>query len=162
MVLNKFIYLSFLRHDDAVNPIYLNSATSTLIFLLLAYVLCVVTYMGWRFKFITLKIESLTNSSLIKIMIYIEISRIFIVLASIFTANYLMSNIMFVVATMLGLILNIFIVPIYFSLGKILAGGKNELFVTLLLYLIFSSLVLFHFYMILTCQIFKDFILYDI
>lgn len=124
MVLNKFIYLSFLRHDDAVNPIYLNSATSTLIFLLLAYVLCVVTYMGWRFKFITLKIESITNSSLIKIMIYIEISRIFILLASIFTANYLMSNIMFVVATMLGLILNIFIVPIYFHLVKFLLEVK--------------------------------------
>ena len=141
IVLNKFIYLSFLRYEDAINPVYLNSATSTFLFLLLAYLLCVGIYVGWRFKLITLRVEAITNSSLIKIMLYIEIIRIFLLLISIITADYLASNILFVLATMLGLILNVFIVPIYFSLGKILAGGKNELFVTSLLYLTFSSLI---------------------
>ena len=145
IVLNKFIYLNFLRYEDAINPVYLNSATSTFLFLLLAYILCVSIYVGWRFKLITLKVEAITNSSLIKIMLYIEIIRIFTLLISIFIANYLASNILFVLATMLGLILNVFIVPIYFSLGKILAGGKNELFVTSLLYLIFSSLIFISF-----------------
>ena len=141
IVLNKFIYLNFLRYEDAINPVYLNSATSTFLFLLLAYLLCVGIYVGWRFKLITLRVEAITNSSLIKIMLYIEITRIFILLISIVTADYLASNILFILATILGLILNVFIVPIYFSLGKILAGGKNELFITALLYLTFSSLI---------------------
>ncbi|MFT4693897.1 MAG: hypothetical protein ACI8TE_000795 [Francisella sp.] len=141
IVLNKFIYLSFLLYEDTINPVYINSATSTFLFLILAYLLCVAIYVGWRFKFITLKIEAITNSSLIKTMLYIEIIRIFILIISVFTANYLISNILFILATILGLILNVFIVPIYFSLGKILAGGKNELFITSLLYLTFSSLV---------------------
>ena len=133
--------MGFLKYEEAINPVYLNSAISTFIFLILTYVLCTVIYVGWRFKLITLKVEAITNSSLIKAMLYIEFFRIFILLTAILTSSYLMSNILFVMATMLGLILNVFIVPIYFSLGKILAGGKNELFVTSLLYLIFSSLV---------------------
>ena len=141
IVLNKFIYLSFLRYENTINPVYINSTISTFLFLILAYLLCVSIYVGWRFKLITLRVEAITNSSLIKTMLYIEIIRILILLISIITPDYLTSNILLVFATILGLILNVFIVPIYFSLGKILAGGKNELFITSLLYLIFSSLI---------------------
>lgn len=98
-------------------------------------------YFGWRFKFITLRIESITNSHIIKTMLYIEAIRVFILMIAIFTNNILISNIILMIATILALVLNILIVPIYFSLGKILVGGKNEIITTTLLYLIFSSLI---------------------
>ncbi len=141
IIVNKLIYLSFLRYENDINPEYINSATSTFLLLIFQYLLCVGIYVGWRYKLITLKVEAITNSSLIKDMLYIEIIRVFILMISIFTSSYLMSNILFISSIILGLILNIFIVPIYFSLGKILAGGKNDLLVTSLLYLIFSSLI---------------------
>ncbi|AEE26461.1 hypothetical protein [Francisella hispaniensis] len=141
IVINKIFYLSFLRYENVVDPKYLNSAISTFLFLLAGYLLCIIVYFGWRFKLITLRIESITNSNIIKIMLYIEAIRVFILIIIIFTNNILVSNIMIMIATILALILNIFIVPIYFSLGKILAGGKNEIITTTLLYLIFSSLI---------------------
>lgn len=145
IVINKIFYLSFLRYEDVVDPIYLNSAISTFLFLLAEYLLCIIIYFGWRFKFITLRIESITNSHIIKTMLYIEAIRVFILITAIFTNNILISNIILIFATILSLVLNIFIVPIYFSLGKILAGGKNEIITTTLLYLIFSSLILVSF-----------------
>lgn len=74
-------------------------------------------------------------------MLYIETFRVFILMIAIFTNNTLFCNLALIVGTILSLVLNIFIVPIYFSLGKILAGGKNEVITTSLLYLIFSSLI---------------------
>lgn len=141
LIVNKFLFLSFLRYETGINPDYLNSPISTFLFLLLTYVLCLCIYVGWRFKIITLKVESITNSSLMKTMLYIEAIRVAILVISILTINELISNIMIIFATVLGLILNIFITPIYFSLGKILAGGKNEIFTTTLLFMIFSSLI---------------------
>ncbi|AHH46357.1 membrane protein [Francisella tularensis subsp. holarctica PHIT-FT049] len=141
IVINKIFYLSFLRYEDVVDPIYLNSAISTFLFLLAEYLLCIIIYFGWRFKFIALRIESITNSHIIKTMLYIEAIRVFILITAIFTNNILISNIILIFATILSLVLNIFIVPIYFSLGKILAGGKNEIITTTLIYLIFSSLI---------------------
>ncbi|MFV9972516.1 MAG: hypothetical protein AB8V06_06600 [Francisella endosymbiont of Hyalomma asiaticum] len=141
IVINKIFYLSFLRYEHVVNPKYLNSAISTFLFLLAGYLLCIIMYFGWRFKFITLRIESITNSHIIKTMLYIEAIRVFILMIAIFTNNILISNIILMTATILALVLNILIVPIYFSLGKILVGGKNEIITTTLLYLIFSSLI---------------------
>lgn len=141
IVINKIFYLSFLRYEHVVNPKYLNCAISTFLFLLAGYLLCIIMYFGWRFKFITLRIESITNSHIIKTMLYIEAIRVFILMIAIFTNNILISNIILMIATILALVLNILIVPIYFSLGKILVGGKNEIITTTLLYLIFSSLI---------------------
>ncbi|MFV9924819.1 MAG: hypothetical protein AB8U93_03890 [Francisella endosymbiont of Hyalomma scupense] len=141
IVINKIFYLSFLRYEHVVNPKYLNSAISTFLFLLAGYLLCIIMYFGWRFKFIILRIESITNSHIIKTMLYIEAIRVFILMIAIFTKNILISNIILMIATILALVLNILIVPIYFSLGKILVGGKNEIITTTLLYLIFSSLI---------------------
>jgi hypothetical protein len=74
-------------------------------------------------------------------MLYIELARVAMLVLAIFVNSAITSNILFIVATLLALILNIFIIPIYFSLGKILAGGRNETITTTLLYLIFSSLI---------------------
>ncbi|BCD90956.1 hypothetical protein fh0823_10950 [Francisella halioticida] len=103
--------------------------------------MCLLIYAGWRFNLITLKIESIINTRLIKTMLYIEIIRVFMIFIGIFAGDRLISNLMLVFATLLALVLNVLIVPIYFSLGKILAGGKNEVITTTLLYLIFSSLI---------------------
>ncbi|GMN88918.1 hypothetical protein [Francisella sciaenopsi] len=141
LAVNKIFYLSFLRYENVVNPKYLNSPLSTSLFLLAGYFICIIIYFGWRFKLITLRIESITKSHLIKTMLYIETFRVFILMIAIFTNNTLFCNLALIIATILALVLNIFIVPIYFSLGKILAGGKNEVITTSLLYLIFSSLI---------------------
>lgn len=141
IIINKVIYLTFLKYENALDVTYLNSAASTFLFLLAGYLIAIIVYLGWRFGLITLKIETLTNSKLIKTMLYIEFIRVFILIISILTVNKLASDIMFVFITILSLVLNVLIVPVYFSLGKILAGGKNETITTTLLYLIFSSLI---------------------
>ncbi|AJC49313.1 hypothetical protein IB642_06390 [Allofrancisella guangzhouensis] len=142
IVLNKIIYLTFLKYDhNSINPKYINSVISTFIFLMFNYILCIAVYIAWRFKIISLKIESIINSKLIKTMLYLEVTKVFILVLAVFIANNLVSNIIFMVSIILSIVLNIFIVPIYFSLGKILAGGKNETITTTLLYLIYSSLV---------------------
>ncbi|MDE5018649.1 hypothetical protein NAI67_10890, partial [Francisella tularensis subsp. holarctica] len=82
-----------------------------------------------------LRIESITNSHIIKTMMYIVAIRVFILITAIFTNNIIISNIILIFATILSLVLNIFIVPLYFSLGKILASGKNEIITTTLIYL---------------------------
>jgi hypothetical protein len=79
-------------------------------------------------------------------MLYIEIIRIFMIAIGIFAGDKLLSNLMLIIATLLALVLNVLIVPVYFSLGKILAGGKNEAVTTTLLYLIFSSLIFVSFF----------------
>lgn len=141
IILNKIIYLTFLKYENAIDISYINSAISTFVFLLIGYVTAVTIYISWRFNIFTLKIESLTNSKLIKTMLYIEFAKIAIIIVSILTVSKLASDIMFILVTMLSLVLNVLIVPIYFSLGKILAGGKNEAITTTLLYLIFASLI---------------------
>lgn len=144
IIVNKVIYLNFLKYENAINsinPAYLNSSTSTLLFLIAGYIMCLLIYAGWRFNLITLKIESIINTKLIKSMLYIEFIRVFMITIGIFSANALISNLMLIFATLLALVLNVLIIPVYFSLGKILAGGKNETVTTTLLYLIFSSLI---------------------
>ncbi|WP_212789192.1 hypothetical protein [Francisella halioticida] len=144
IIVNKVIYLNFLKYENlinSINPAYLNSAISTCLFLIAEYLMCLLIYAGWRFNLITLKIESIINTRLIKTMLYIEIIRVFMIFIGIFAGDRLISNLMLVFATLLALVLNVLIVPIYFSLGKILAGGKNEVITTTLLYLIFSSLI---------------------
>lgn len=141
IVLNKIIYLNFIKYQHVINSLYINSAISTLLFLIAGYIICVIIYTGWRLSLITLHIESITKSHLIKIMLYIEAIRVFILAISVFSVSPLIGNLTLIIATLLALILNIFIIPIYFSLGKILAGGKNEAITTTLLYLIFSSLI---------------------
>ncbi|AIT10225.1 membrane protein [Candidatus Francisella endociliophora] len=141
IIVNKIIYLSFLKYEHVINPTYINSAISTFLFLIAGYILCIIIYTGWRLSLITLRIESLTNSKLIKTMLYIEFIRVVTLIIALLTNSTLISNLMFILATLLALVLNVFIVPIYFSLGKILAGGKNEAITTTLLYLIFSSLI---------------------
>ena len=96
LIVNKFLFLSFLRYETGIDPDYLNSPISTFLFLLLTYVLCLCIYVGWRFKIITLKVESITNSSLMKTMLYIEAIRIAILVISILTINELVSNIMII------------------------------------------------------------------
>ncbi|MDE4990592.1 hypothetical protein NAH39_11615, partial [Francisella tularensis subsp. holarctica] len=76
----------------------------------------------------------------IKTMLYIVAIRVFILITAIFTNNILISNIILIFATIISLVLNIFIVPIYISLGKILAICKNEIITTTLIYLKFSSI----------------------
>ncbi|KEI35893.1 hypothetical protein [Allofrancisella frigidaquae] len=142
IVLNKMIYLTFLKYDhNSIDPKYINSVISTFIFLMFNYGLCIAVYIAWQFKIISLKIESIINSKLIKVMLYLEVTKVFILAIAVFIDNNLVSNMMFIISITLSIILNIFIVPIYFSLGKILAGGKNETITTTLLYLIYSSLV---------------------
>ncbi|WP_150466209.1 hypothetical protein [Francisella sp. SYW-9] len=144
IIINKVIYLNFLKYENSINsinPAYLNSSISTFLFLIAGYLMCLLIYAGWRFNFITLKIESIINTRLIKAMLYIEIIRVFMIAVGIFAGDRLVSNLMLIFATLLALVLNVLIVPIYFSLGKILAGGKNEAVTTTLLYLIFSSLI---------------------
>ncbi|QIW09963.1 hypothetical protein [Francisella sp. LA112445] len=144
IIVNKVIYLNFLKYENlvnSINPAYLNSSLSTFLFLIAGYLMCLLIYAGWRFNLITLKIESIVNTRLIKAMLYIEIIRVFMIAVGVFAGDRLISNLMLIFATLLALVLNVLIVPIYFSLGKILAGGKNEAVTTTLLYLIFSSLI---------------------
>ncbi|GAB4224443.1 MAG: hypothetical protein Kow0076_7150 [Francisella sp.] len=141
VVVNKIFYLNFLNYEHTIDTQFINSNVSTFLFLLISYCLCILIYLGWKFKFISLNIESITQSTIIKTMIYIESIKVFMLVLSILVNNTIISNLLISLATILALILNIFIVPIYFSLGKILAGGKNEIISTTLLYLIFSSLI---------------------
>ncbi|MED7788816.1 hypothetical protein [Francisella sp. 19X1-34] len=144
IIVNKVIYLNFLKYENSINsinPAYLNSSISTFLFLIAGYLMCLLIYASWRFNLITLKIESIINTRLIKYMLYIEIIRVFMITVGVFAGDRLVNNLMLIFATLLALVLNVLIVPIYFSLGKILAGGKNEAVTTTLLYLIFSSLI---------------------
>ncbi|MDE4996712.1 hypothetical protein NAH08_11060, partial [Francisella tularensis subsp. holarctica] len=58
-VINKIFYLSFLRYEDVVDPIYLNYAISTFLFLLAEYLLCIIISFGSRFKFLALRVVSI-------------------------------------------------------------------------------------------------------
>lgn len=140
IVLNKSTYILFSQHQSYIGASYLNSSVSAIIILMIGFVICLLIYVAWRLKLISLQTESITNSNLVHIMLYLETARIITLTMTTYTNNPTINSSLFLVTTVLGLILNVFIIPIYFSLGKILAGGKNEITTTTLLYLIFSSL----------------------
>jgi len=134
-----------MQYQDVIKDDHLSSPFNLSILFALQYIFCIAIYISWKLNLIKIKIESIIDASIIKYIFYIEVVRTFLLIISSLSVNPTVSNNLFIFTLLISLFINILIIPIYFSLGKILAGGKNEIFVTSLLYLLFSSLIFISF-----------------
>lgn len=141
IIINKIIYLTFLKYELNLKDFHINSSANVSIFLGIEYIFCLLIYFAWKARILTLKISSIINLKLIKLIFYIEIFKIILLAVAVLFVGETISLIMFILATVISLLINVFIVPVFFSLGKLLAGSKNEITITACLFLTFSSLI---------------------
>ena len=87
IVLNKTTYIIFSKHQSYIGTSYLNSSVSAIIILMIGFSICLLIYWAWRLKLITLQTESITNSNLVHIMLYLETARIIALTMTTYTNN---------------------------------------------------------------------------